>query len=88
MEERSNTTIVKVAKDFMATLKTSYLLMLVTALFVADVFIFDTIPFIDEITLFALTVLIARWKSRARQEIADAPKPPPKDVTPQPSREE
>jgi len=64
--------------------KSSTLLVLVGSLFVLDVFIPDPLPFIDEIILGILTILIARWQSR-RTEPAPAPKPPPKNVTPRES---
>ena len=62
-------------------LKSSTLLMLVGSLFVLDVFIPDPFPFVDEIILGILTILIARWQLR-RTEPPMEPKPPPKNVTP------
>lgn len=66
---------------FLEQLRSSHLLMLLTGLFVLDLFIPDPIPLIDEIVLGLLTLLVARWKTRP----AAAPpssKPPPKNVTP------
>lgn len=65
---------------FLESLRSSQLVMLLTALFLLDLFIPDPLPFIDEAVLFLLTLLAARWKSRPRPE--PAPKPPPKNVTP------
>ena len=87
MNERSSNAIVRAAKDFVATLKTSYLLMLVTGLFAADVVIPDALPFADELLLFALTLLVARWKSRGRQ-LAHPPEPPADELAPRASDEE
>ncbi len=81
MKERSSNAIVRAAKDFTATLKTSYLLMFVTGLFAVDVFVPDALPFADEIILFALTLLVARWKSRGR-ELAHPPEPPADELVP------
>lgn len=66
---------------FLEQLRSSHLLMLLTGLFLLDLFIPDPFPFIDEIVLGLLTLLVARWKSRPRPEPAP-PKPPPKNVTP------
>ncbi len=68
---------------FVGRLRSSQLLLLVGSLFVVDLFIPDPIPFVDEIILGIMTVLIARWQSR-RSEDEDAfdDKPPPKNVTP------
>ncbi len=66
---------------FAGQLKSSTLLLLVTSLFVLDLVIPDPLPFIDEIMLGIMAVLIARWQSR-RKEPPPAPKPPPKNVTP------
>ncbi len=66
---------------FAGQLKSSTLLAIVTSLFVLDLFIPDALPFVDEIVLGVLTILIARWQGR-HKEPPPAPKPPPKDVTP------
>jgi len=71
-------------RRFAQSLRSSTLAMIVGGLFVLDVFIPDALPFIDEIILAMLTILIARWQSR-RSEPPAAPKPPPKNVTPRES---
>ncbi len=68
-------------KRFAGQLKSSTLLLLVTSLFVLDLIIPDPLPFIDEIILGIMAVLIARWQSR-NAEPPPAPKPPPKNVSP------
>lgn len=83
MAESSGNPLSRTARSFLETLKSSYLVMLVTAVFALDLFIPDLIPFVDEIVLFVMTVLLARWKSRQREEAEDELKPPPKDVTPE-----
>ncbi len=66
---------------FVGQFKSSTLLALAGSLFVLDLVIPDPLPFIDEIVLGIITLLIARWQSR-RKEPPAAPKPPPKNVTP------
>ena len=68
-------------KSFIGTLKSSYLVMFLTALFFADLAFPDPLPFLDEVVLFVVTILVARWKGREREAEMD-PKPPPKDITP------
>ncbi len=66
---------------FAGQLKSSTLLVVVASLFVLDVFIPDALPFVDEIVLGVVTILIARWQSR-RAAPKPPPRPPPKNVTP------
>ena len=67
---------------FLEQLKSSQLLMLLTGLFVLDVFIPDLLPFVDEIALGILTLLVARWKMRGSEPDPPPAKPPAKNVTP------
>ncbi|MEM8994669.1 MAG: DUF6116 family protein [Acidobacteriota bacterium] len=65
-------------------LSTRNLMVLAGALFLVDLAIFDPLPFVDEILLAGLTILLARYSSR-NQETEPEPgpfKPPPKDITP------
>ena len=71
-----------VVGQFLDKLKSSQLLMLLTGLFVLDLFILDPLPFVDEIILGGLTVLAARWKMRGSKTEPPPDKPPPKNVTP------
>lgn len=48
---------------FAANLRSSYLLALVTALFVLDLLVPDALPFVDEILLGLATLLLARRKT-------------------------
>ena len=73
--------IVRSLSRWAAGLKSPTLFFVVGGLFLIDLFIFDAIPFVDEIILGILTILIARWKAR-RDSPTAAPKPPPKNVTP------
>lgn len=65
---------------------TRHLALVVGVLFAVDFVVPDPLPFIDEIILGSLTILLARWQSRPKvQEPAEDPaysKPPPKNVTP------
>ncbi len=58
--------------------RSSTLLTVVASLFLLDLAIPDALPFVDEIILGILTILIARWQARR----TPPPKPPPKNVTP------
>jgi Family of unknown function (DUF6116) len=49
------------------------LLALTAALFLFDLVIPDLIPFVDEILLALLTLLLGRWKKR----LPETPEPPP-----------
>jgi len=51
---------------FVTKLRSSQLLLLVTALFVADLLIPDVLPFVDEILLGLATLLLARRKTAGR----------------------
>ena len=73
--------VIERLQRFAGQLKSSTLLLVVTTLFVVDLLIPDPLPFVDEVVLGIITILIARWQSR-RQEPPTAPKPPPKNVTP------
>ena len=75
--------IPKEASGLFLKLGSKTLLALVTGLFIADLFIPDALPFVDEIVLGILAVLLARWQSR-RSAPAPAPaeKPGEKNVTP------
>ncbi|MEM7351949.1 MAG: DUF6116 family protein [Acidobacteriota bacterium] len=63
-------------------LKSSQLLMLVSSLFVLDLLIPDPIPFVDEIILGILAILVGRWQER-RATPPESSKPPPKNITPE-----
>ena len=72
-------------QGFVARLTSWQLIALVALLFVLDLFVPDPIPFIDEIFLGMLTLLLARWKQRRTERERE---PAMKDVTPgrRPSR--
>jgi hypothetical protein len=53
------------------------------ALFLFDLVFPDLVPFVDEILLGLGTALLGFWRERPAP-IAEAPKPPIKDVTPRP----
>ncbi|MEM7582881.1 MAG: DUF6116 family protein [Acidobacteriota bacterium] len=81
-------TFVTAIQRFIGQLKSSQLLLLVASLFAIDLFIPDPLPFIDEVVLGIVTLLISRWHSRREAEgVHDdarySNKPPPKNVTPE-----
>jgi len=49
-----------------ARARSPVLLLIVAALFVLDLLIPDFIPFVDEILLGLVTILLARWKVRSQ----------------------
>jgi hypothetical protein len=57
---------------FAERLRFPRLLLLTASLFVIDLAIPDLIPFVDEILLALLTLLLSRWKKKP-----DLPVPPP-----------
>ncbi len=64
-------------------LSSSQIFWLVTILFLLDLAIPDPLPFVDEVLLGLLSVLVARWQiGRSSTEEEDEAKPPPKNVTP------
>lgn len=67
---------------FLDKLRSSQLLMLLSGLLLLDIFILDPLPFVDEIVLAILTLLVARWKMRGSEPEPPPAKPPPKNVTP------
>ena len=77
---------------FLDRLSTSNLVFVVAAIFAVDLIVPDMVPFIDEVVLGVLTILLTRWRSNANRRAAesdsanstgdDYEKPPPKNVTP------
>ena len=69
-------------------LNSSYLVMIMAALFLIDLFVPDPVPFVDEAVLGMITILMARWAGRnlasdpPQDDPEGPPKPPPKNVTP------
>lgn len=49
---------------WLSRLRSWQLFLVAATLFVADLFIPDPIPFVDEILLALTTLLLARWKGR------------------------
>ncbi len=69
--------------SFLGRLKFPQLFTLAAVLFVADLVIPDLIPFVDEILLGVVTLLLGSMKAaRVPQEGGEADKPPIKDITP------
>jgi Na+/H+-dicarboxylate symporter len=68
---------------FLEHLSTNTLVFVTGLIFAIDLFVPDALPFVDEVVLGVLTILLARWRSRKLQaEEEAAAKPPPKNVTP------
>ncbi len=58
------------------------LMILTGLLFVADLFVPDPIPFIDELILGLLTYLFGMWAAQRKNENQPKPPRPEKNVTP------
>lgn len=65
---------------FASKLKYPQLFFVTLALFLLDLIIPDLFPFVDEILLGLLTLLLGSWADNRGQD--DVRKPPVKDVTP------
>ena len=65
---------------FASRLRFPQLFLITAGLFLLDLLIPDLIPFVDEVLLGLLTVLLGMWQ----QKTQPAAKPPIKDVTPRP----
>jgi len=75
--------LTSLVERFASRLRFPQLFILVSVLFLISFAIpFDPIPFIDEILLALLTVLLGSLKKRGEGEEAEADQPPIKDVTP------
>jgi len=74
----------RVLERVLPRMKYPQLFTLLLGLFVVDLFLPDPIPFVDEVILGLLTVLVGSWRSRRKQEPYpdDEYRPPPIDVTP------
>ncbi len=82
---------------FLGTLRFPQLFVVAALLFAIDMVVPDAIPFLEELMLAVLTVLLSQWKKPRGAEAAPsdndaahagAPKPPPKNVTPPDERPE
>lgn len=60
--------------------RTSWLVAALGLVFLFDLFVPDLVPFLDELALGVASLLFARW--RGRRAVAEAEKPPTKNVTP------
>lgn len=77
-------TIGQIVQRFLGRLRFPQLFVVAAILFGLDFFIPDMVPFLDEVMLAVLTVLLGQWK---KPEATTTPvdhhaKPPPKNVTP------
>jgi len=70
--------------SFAAKLRFPQLFMFTAALFFLDMLIPDLIPFIDEVLLGLVTLLLGMWKKQSGQvePTHTGDKPPIKDITP------
>ncbi len=76
--------ILSAVRGFIGTLATRLrfpqLFFVTATIFVLDLLIPDLIPFVDEVLLGLLTVLLGMWQ----QKTTPPAKPPTKDITPEP----
>jgi hypothetical protein len=66
-------------RQFLAGLRFPQLFTLAAVLFIVDLFIPDLIPFMDEIMLGIVAIVLGSWEKKRERP---GPKPPMKDVTP------
>ncbi len=66
-----NVTIISALLVFADNLKHKQLFFLIGGLFLLDLIIPDFIPFVDEILLGLLTVLLANWKKEKAEKVED-----------------
>lgn len=67
---------------YAAKLRFPQLFMLTATLFVVDLIVPDLFPFVDEILLGLMTLLLANWKKDSGKGEITADKPAMKDITP------
>lgn len=75
MDKKERTRLIE---RFASGLKYPYLFLLVAVVFLLDLIVPDAIPFVDEILLGLVAVLLGTWKERKGVEL----KPPMKNITP------
>lgn len=78
MNAPTDTGVFAAVRRFTANLRYPQLFLLTATLFVVDLAVPDMVPFVDEILLGLLTLLLARLRDRR----SDHRTPPVKDVTP------
>ncbi len=71
----------RASQSLLSRMRFPQLFLLFGALFLADLFVPDFIPFIDEIILGVLTMMTAMWQ-KDRNDGVPTVKPPEKNVTP------
>ena len=64
-------------KHWLEGLRFPVLLLLTAALFVANLLIPDALPFVDELLLALITLLLARLKRKPREQAEDMSDTPP-----------
>ena len=76
MDKKERTRLIE---RFASGLKYPYLFLLIAVVFVVDLIVPDAIPFVDEVLLGLIAVLLGTWKQR--KEVDE--KPPMKNITPE-----
>lgn len=75
MDKKERTRLIE---RFASGLKYPYLFLLIAFVFLLDLIVPDAIPFVDEVLLGLVAVLLGTWKERKGVES----KPPMKNITP------
>ncbi len=68
--------------QFASRLRFPQLFAFTGTLFLLDMLIPDLIPFIDEMMLGLLTIMLGMWRKESPEVEENLPKPPVKDITP------
>ena len=58
-------------RQFLSGLRSWQLFVVAAALFVIDLVVVDPIPFVDEVLLGVITLMLARWRARPRSLTGD-----------------
>ncbi len=66
MPTPSRTPVQTLIERLAPSLRYPYLFLLLLVLFVADLFLPDPIPFVDEVMLALLTFLVGSWRTRKK----------------------
>lgn len=61
---------------FVGNLRFPWIFLIMAVVFVVDLLVPDMLPFVDEILLGLATVLLASWKKRKGERLADAAEEP------------
>ncbi len=77
MDTPDRNAVTSALPGLLARLRHPHLFVLLLVLFLADLVLPDMIPFVDEILLAILTVLLGTWRRPRAEDEPPPPSPPP-----------